>query len=70
MKIKLERDKCIGCGSCQAVCPKYFALKEDGKSSVIGAQSEGETDVLETEKVECAEQAAQACPVQCIHIEK
>lgn len=69
-KIKLEREKCIGCGSCQALCPKYFELKEDGKSSVVGAQREGEIDILETEKIECADQAAQACPAQCIFIEK
>jgi len=29
-----------------------------------------EVEELEVEKVECAESAAQACPVQCIHIEK
>lgn len=70
-KIKLEREKCIGCGSCQAVCPKYFELKEDGKSSVIGAQKDANgNDELETEKIECAEAAAEACPVQCIHVEK
>lgn len=70
-KIKLEREKCIGCGSCQAVCPKYFELKEDGKSTVIGAQKDANgNDELETEKIECAEAAAEACPVQCIHIEK
>ena len=70
-KIILEREKCIGCGSCSAVCPKYFELKEDGKSSVIGAQrDQADNDELETEKIECAEAASEACPVQCIHVEK
>ncbi len=70
-KIKLEREKCIGCGSCQAVCPKFFALKEDGRSSVIGAQKDAAgNDELETAKTECAESAAEACPVQCIYIKK
>ncbi len=70
-KIKLEREKCIGCGSCQALCPKYFEMKEDGKSSVIGAQRDAnENDELETAKIECAETAAEACPTQCIHIIK
>jgi ferredoxin len=68
-KIILEREKCIGCGSCAAICPKYFELKEDGKSSVIGGQrDEKGNDVLETEKIECAAAAAEACPVECIHI--
>ncbi len=71
MKIKLEREKCIGCGSCSAICPKYFELKEDGKSSIIGAQKDANgNDELETAKIECAEAAAEACPVQCIHVEK
>lgn len=70
-KIILEREKCIGCGSCAAICPKYFEMKDEGKSSVIGAaRNEKGDDELETEKVECAESAAEACPAQCIHIEK
>ena len=68
-KIKLEREKCIGCGSCHAVCPKYFELQEDGKSHIIGANKQ-ETEELEVEKVECAVSAAEMCPVQCIHVEK
>lgn len=69
VKIKLEREKCIGCGSCQALCAKYFQLQDDGKSHVVGANLQ-DVEELEVEKIECAEQASQACPVQCIHIEK
>lgn len=68
-KIKLEREKCIGCGSCAAICPKYFELQEDGKSHINGAEKQN-IEELEVEKIECAEAAAEACPVQCIHIEK
>jgi ferredoxin len=72
MKIILEREKCIGCGSCQALCPKYFEVIDDGKSSVKNATRDQKTgnDELETEKVECAQEAADSCPVQCIHIIK
>ena len=68
-KIKLEREKCIGCGSCVALCPKYFEIIEDGKSHIKGSQKAA-IDELEVEKLECAESAAEACPAQCIHIEK
>ncbi|MGA2417932.1 MAG: ferredoxin [Candidatus Staskawiczbacteria bacterium] len=68
-KIKLEREKCIGCGSCSALCPKYFELIEDGKSHIVGAEKK-DIEELETEKIECAQAAAEACPVQCIHIIK
>ena len=68
-KIKLEREKCIGCGSCSALCPKYFEIIDDGKSHIKDALKQ-DFEELEVEKIECAESAAEACPVQCIHIEK
>lgn len=68
-KIRLEREKCIGCGSCQALCPKYFELQSDGKSHVAGSNLQ-EIEEFEVEKIECAESASEACPSQCIHIEK
>jgi len=69
-KIKLEREKCIGCGSCQAICPSYFELLEDGKSHIKGSTEENHIETLETDKLECAESASEACPTQCISIEK
>jgi ferredoxin len=68
-KIQLEREKCIGCGSCQALCPKYFEIQEDGKSHIKDAVKQ-DVEEIEVEKLECAEPASEACPVQCIHIEK
>ena len=68
-KIKLEREQCIGCGSCAAVCQKYFEMADDGKSHIKNAAN-AEVEELETEKIECAQAAAEACPVQCIHIER
>lgn len=69
MKIKLEREKCIGCGSCQALCAKCFELQDDGKSHIVGTDKQ-EMEELEVENADCAVSAAEACPVQCIHIEK
>jgi len=68
-KIILEREKCIGCGSCQAMCPKYFELIDDGKSHIKNSTKQ-EVEELEVEKLECAESTSEACPAQCIHIEK
>jgi len=68
-KIKIEREKCIGCGSCVALCPKYFEINEDGKSHIKNSQKSA-IEEMEVEKIECAESAAEACPVQCIFIEK
>lgn len=61
-KIVFEKEKCIGCGSCQAVCPKYWKITQDGKAEFLGAG--------EVKKIECNQEAADSCPVQCIKIEK
>ena len=68
-KIKLEREKCIGCGSCTVICPKFFEMAEDGKSHVIGAEKK-EVEELEIENSECSVAAAEACPAQCIFVTK
>jgi ferredoxin len=70
-KIIIEHEKCIGCGSCAAVCSKYFEMADDGKSKLKGStlNSVGNYE-LETDKIECAETAAESCPVQCIQINK
>jgi len=69
-KIKLEREKCIGCGSCQAICPKYFELIDDGKSHIKGSTETDHIEELETSDLDSAESASEACPAQCIHISK
>ena len=30
----IDQDKCIGCGSCELVCPVVFKLNEEGKAQV------------------------------------
>ncbi|RLC34135.1 MAG: ferredoxin, partial [Candidatus Nealsonbacteria bacterium] len=67
-KIILKRDECIGCGSCQAVCPKFWKIADDGKTNLLNSkQPEGsENYELELADVECNQEAADACPVQCI----
>ncbi|UCD04015.1 MAG: ferredoxin [Candidatus Woesearchaeota archaeon] len=61
VKIIMDREKCIGCGSCVAVCPVNWEIKDDGKSK---------PKKTELNEVGCNEKAAQVCPVQCIKIEK
>ena len=35
MKVVVNRDNCIGCGACEAICPEVFNLDDDGLSTVI-----------------------------------
>jgi ferredoxin len=58
-KISIDSKKCIGCGSCVAICEKVFELK-NGKAVVKKKESD--------EK--CVKEAADLCPVQAIKIIK
>jgi ferredoxin len=53
MAVKVDKNKCIGCGACVAVCPDGFEMK-GGKSVVKNA------------KAKCADEAVNVCPVQAI----
>ena len=71
VKVIHERNICIGCGACAAVCPKYWEMADDGKSDLIGGKHEGDIQVIEdTKDEECNMEAATSCPVNCIHVEK
>jgi ferredoxin len=59
MKIEIDRDKCIGCGACAAVCPENWEMKDDGKAAPIKK---------EIKEIGCNKDAAEGCPVQCIKI--
>jgi len=69
MKITQERDKCIGCGTCVAVCPAFWIMEEDGKSTLKGSKDTGSGIFeLEAEDAGCNKEAESACPVQIIHV--
>ncbi|MBU4142708.1 ferredoxin, partial [Patescibacteria group bacterium] len=36
MKIIQEQKKCIGCGSCVAVCDKYFEMADNSLAVIKG----------------------------------
>ena len=69
-KIIHDRPICIGCGACAAVCPDFWEMVEDGKSDLKKAKKMGERQVREIDKIECNMEAAESCPVNCIHIEE
>ena len=56
-KIYIDKEKCIGCGVCEAICPGVFIMK-NGKAEI---------KVKET-KEPCAKEAADSCPVNAIEI--
>lgn len=61
IKVNLERDKCIGCGACAAVCPDNWEMADDAKTNFKKE---------EVEELGCNMDAAKGCPVNCIHLEQ
>ena len=69
-KIIHDRPTCIGCGSCAAVAPKYWEMNADGKADLKEAQTTGTDQELELDDLENNMDAAECCPVNCIHVFK
>lgn len=58
MKPKIDENLCIGCGTCEALCPIVFKVAEDGKAKVLEADYAANTNGIK--------ESIEACPVQCI----
>ena len=43
MKVKVNSDACIGCGACEAICPDYFELNDEGIS--VAKESDVKDDI-------------------------
>jgi len=60
LKVRVDRDLCIGVGNCVAFAPSVFELDAENKAVVLDPSSVDEFTVLE---------AAKSCPEQAIIIE-
>jgi len=60
MDIKIDLEKCIGCGSCVAIAPGTFKMNDDFKAEVLDEI----TDSEETSKM-----GVESCPTQAITVE-
>ena len=62
MKVKVDENKCIGCGACQAMCPDVFEFNDDG---IMGVKIEEIDDNIKEDVVD----AKEGCPVEAIDIQ-
>ncbi|MEM4375624.1 MAG: ferredoxin [Candidatus Woesearchaeota archaeon] len=71
-KIVYDRENCIGAAACAAVDPDDFEMASDGKAELKGGKAVKDRMVFEKEITEeefkRAKEAAEACPVNVIHI--
>jgi len=63
-KIIIDKEKCIGCGACEAFDSNIFELNDEGLATV----KKGEFDKLSDDEKENAEDAASSCPTSAIAI--
>jgi len=52
MAVKVDKDLCIACGVCMALCPEVFQADAEGKSEVIPGADES---------LPCVDEAIDSC---------
>lgn len=60
MEIKIDKEVCIGCGTCVALAGKSFQMADDGKAEPVNPPGDDQ---------ETVQMAADSCPVKCITIQ-
>ncbi len=55
MVIKIDKEKCIGCGLCSSICGEVFEMTDDMKAKV-----------KKQKNLPCVKEAAESCPVEAI----
>ena len=62
MKIKINNDKCIGCNTCESLCPKVFEINQ----TKLKANIKKDADLDKNKN--CIKESMEACPVEAIII--
>jgi ferredoxin len=58
-RIYVDRDACIGAGTCVDCAPNVFALDDENIAVVLDLEGDSDEDILK---------AAQDCPQECVYL--
>jgi ferredoxin len=61
MRARVDREECIGDGSCEDIAPEYFKLDDEDIATVI-------KDPVDKVDEDLVREAAEACPVEAISL--
>jgi ferredoxin len=61
-QVTIDTEECIGCQSCVELCPEVFGFNVEEDKAFVFNPDGGD--------IECVEDAASSCPVECISIAK
>jgi len=74
MKVTVDREECTSCSICWEDCPGLFEQNpDDDWSQIVPAHRESgdpAKGIVPVDLQECAQEAADSCPVAIIHVEK
>ncbi len=73
MKVKVNKDACIGCGACAAICDEVFEINDEGLSEVKVEENSENKEEFVSVKEELQDEvrdAADSCPTGAIEIEE
>ena len=59
MKIVIDQEKCIGCGTCAALAPETFSM--DGEKALVSDEIKDDKDTIQM--------TVDSCPTQAITLE-
>lgn len=63
MKVEVNKEACIGCGACAAICPDVFEIDDEGLSTV-------KVETVSEELQEDTTEAVESCPTAAITTEQ
>lgn len=62
MTVYIDEDECIGCGTCEEICPEVFKLDPDIEKAAVIMPEGGPEELIE--------EAIDSCPASCIYEEE